>query len=78
LLLKEDIENLTVFPDYQLPKVLRDLGILEYEESLAYRVDSGIEIPRNSQEELEIRASTIHASDMLVKSINKIILISFC
>lgn len=68
---KEDIEKLTVFPDYQLPKVLRDLGIIEYEESLSRRVDNGIEIPKESREELEIRASTVHSSDVMINLINQ-------
>lgn len=69
---KEDIENLTVYADYQLPKVLRDIGILSYSDSLAKKVDAGAEIKRGSLEELEIRASTIHAADRLMKQINRI------
>lgn len=67
----EDIGELTVFADYVLPKTLRDLSILHYQNSLAERVDSGGLILANSQEELEIRASTLHASDYLLKGINK-------
>jgi len=61
----EDIGELTAFADYVLPKGLRELGILEYEKSLAERVDKQIIIPAGSQEELEIRASTIHTFEML-------------
>lgn len=67
----DDIDELTVFADYVLPKGLRDLGILVYEKSLADKVDSEQIIQAESQEEIEIRASTIHAADDLVNKINK-------
>ena len=69
----EDVDELTVFADYGLPKSLRDLEILSYESSLADRVDQHVIIPANSQEELEIRASTIHASKMLTNKINEVL-----
>jgi hypothetical protein len=68
----EDIENLTAFADYVLPKGLRSVGILEYSLDLAARVDAGILIPKNSQEELEIRASSIHSFDRLLNNINSL------
>ncbi|MBN2052538.1 hypothetical protein JW756_03470 [Candidatus Woesearchaeota archaeon] len=67
-----DINELTVFADYVLPKGLRTLGILSYEGSLAVRVDHQIPIEKHSREELEIRASTIHACKMLADKINRI------
>lgn len=67
-----DIDDLTAFADYVLPKVLRGLEILNYESELAEKVDSQKIIPKNSQEELEIRASTIHAFEMLKNEINGI------
>jgi len=66
-----DVDELTVFADYVLPKSLRDMGILIYEESLANRIDNHQLINAGSQEELEIRASTIHASKMLQDRINQ-------
>ena len=68
----DDIAKLTVYPDYQLPKVLRDMGILEYESSLAEKIDRQQEILHGSQEEMEIRASTVHASDRLIRAVNEI------
>lgn len=70
--LVEDVDELTVFADYVLPKTLRALGILKYKEGLAHKVDNQELIPQNSQEELEIRASTIHASQMLIDGINEL------
>jgi len=66
-----DINQLTVFADYKLPQALRDLGILEYSKDLAYKIDNKILIPEGSDEEIEIRAHTIYASDILCKEINK-------
>jgi len=67
-----DINKLTVFADYVLPKGLRDLGILNYAYSLAKKIDLQELIPKESRQELEIRASTIHASDRLINQINSI------
>jgi hypothetical protein len=68
----EDIDSLSVFADYVLPKGLRDLGILEYESLLSKRVDNQEIIDAGSREEIEIRASTIQASKLLVERINEI------
>jgi hypothetical protein len=68
----QDINKLTVFADYSVPKTLRGLEILVYEKSLAEKVDNQVLIPKHSLEELEIRASTIHASQMLIDKINEI------
>lgn len=65
-----EIPQLTVYADYQLPRVLRGLGILEYSRSLAEKVDNEIPIFAGSKEELEIRASTIWAAQDLVGDIN--------
>ena len=67
----EDINKLTVFADYVLPKGLRDLGIISYNDSLAKRIDKQKLIEAGSREELEIRAATVHAADLLIKEINK-------
>lgn len=66
-----DIDKLTVFADYVLPKALRDLGIFEYTKSLKDKIDNSKLIKANSRTELELRACTIHAADMLIKEINK-------
>lgn len=60
-----DIEVLTAFADYELPRVLRDLGILVYNEGLAARVDAGRLIMAGSPEEVEIRANTVWAVELL-------------
>ena len=60
-----DVDRLTVFADYKLPQALRRLGILRYHPGLAERIDARALIPPCSREEMEIRASTIQACDLL-------------
>ena len=67
----KDIGELTVFADYRLPQALRDLGILGYSSELAGKIDNFIPIPEGSDEEIEIRAHTICASDILCKEVNR-------
>lgn len=66
----EDIDQLTVFADYKLPQALRDLGVLEYSKDLANKIDNIVLIPEGSDEEVEIRAHTVYASDVLCKEVN--------
>lgn len=61
----KDLHRLTAFADYKLPQVLRHLGVLEYEESLARKVDDQVPLPSGSREEVEIRAHTILAVEGL-------------
>lgn len=61
----EDIEQLTAFADYKLPQVLRELNILHYDHELAQRVDNKEPLAPGSSEEVEIRANTILAVDLI-------------
>jgi hypothetical protein len=67
----EDIDDLTVFADYVLPVGFYEMGVFRYKPSLQDRIVSQQLIGKNSREELEIRANTIYAADLLVKEINK-------
>jgi len=60
-----DLEHLTGFADYKLPQVLRHLGILHYKPKLADLIQNLVHIPAGSPEEVEIRAATICAVEML-------------
>lgn len=64
-----NLEALTVFADYKLPQILRSYGILEYSEVLADIIDCGELIEPGSVYEVEIRASTIKAADLLKNSL---------
>lgn len=56
-----NIDQLTAFADYKVPQALRKLGILEYAQSLADKIDNMVLIEKDSREEIEIRANTIEA-----------------
>jgi len=66
----ENIGKLTVCADYILPMVLRHIGILEYSLELSGRVDKKILIPAGTAEEIEIRANTIIAVEMIKEKLN--------
>lgn len=61
----DDYEQLTAFADYKLPQVLRHHGVLEYAPALAERIDKQEALPAGSDEEIEIRAATIWACELL-------------
>lgn len=60
-----DIRCITIFADYILPAVLRNLGVLKYSSDLASVVDSNTEIAAGTEQEVEIRACTIQAVEKL-------------
>jgi hypothetical protein len=60
-----DMEKLTSFADYKLPQVLRQLGILHYARPLAQKVDQKVLLGAGSHEEVEIRANTIWAVELI-------------
>lgn len=66
-----DIGNLTCFADYRLPQLLRKAGILYFSPYLADQVDLGELIAAGSEEEIEIRAMTIYAVEMLRSMLRK-------
>jgi hypothetical protein len=60
-----DLEKLTMFADYRVPQLLRSLGILQYTVALAGKIDAKQELGAGSEEEVEIRAATVHAVERL-------------
>lgn len=60
-----DLDSLTAFADYKIPQFLRACGVLCYSSWLAERVDRGDWIAERSAEEVEIRAATVWAVDLL-------------
>jgi len=67
-----DIDQLTAFADYKLPQVLRQLGILRYTRSLAQKVDQKILLESGGPEEVEIRANTIWAVELIRQELDRI------
>jgi len=71
LIALEDLERMTAFADYIVPVALRVLGILSYSDDLEARIREGVLIARDSDEEIEIRAHTIHATALLTEAVNR-------
>lgn len=66
-----DLDQLTAYADYKLPQVLRHYNVLEYAPSLAETVDNQELIPSGSEEEIEIRANTLWACELLRRALLK-------
>jgi hypothetical protein len=67
-----DIDKLTAFADYKLPQVLRHLGIFDYSQPLEEKVDQEIYLEAGCPEEVEIRANTIWAVELIRRELERI------
>ncbi len=67
----DDPEALTIFADYIVPVALRLFGVTSYSKPLEDAIGSRRLIPRDSEEEVEIRAASIWGCDLLTKAINQ-------
>lgn len=67
----KNLDEITACADYKLPMVLRKLGILEYSKEIRDKIDNKIEILKDSEEEIEIRANTIWAVDFIKDQLKK-------
>jgi hypothetical protein len=65
------LDQLTAFADYKVPQVLRHLGILRYSPDLASRIHARDLLAPGSREEVEIRAATIWACEMLRQELSE-------
>ena len=64
------LERLTAFADYIVPVALRLLRIVDYSPDLEARINGGVLILRDSDDEIEIRAHMLYASALLTEEIN--------
>ncbi|XP_043708144.1 queuosine salvage protein-like [Telopea speciosissima] len=60
-----DIGAVTIFADYIVPAVLRNLGVLRYSSALASTIESNSEIGSGSEEEVELRACSVYAVEKM-------------
>ncbi|CDW83988.1 UNKNOWN [Stylonychia lemnae] len=67
----ENQEQLTMFADYRVPQILRHVGIFQYSEELANKIDNEIELPYSSTDEVEIRAQTVVAVEMILGKVKE-------
>lgn len=66
-----DLDRMTAFADYIVPVALRVMGILTYAPALEATIMGGGIVPRDSAEEIEIRASSLVATAQLTDAINR-------
>jgi len=65
----DDLDALTLFADNLLPHVLRTDGVLRYRPALAAIVDGRHELAAGSAAEVEVRAATVHAGELLQQAV---------
>ncbi len=68
----EDPEKLSALADYIVPAGLRLLNILSYSPALEKTIGTYQMVPRDSTQEIEIRAHTLYATALLREEINKL------
>jgi hypothetical protein len=61
----DDLDRLTMFADNLVPHVLRLDGLLTFAPQLVARIESGELIDHDSREEIEIRACSVHAVELI-------------
>ncbi len=66
----KNMDHICVFADYKLPQLLRAYGVLEYSQQLSEKVDNYELIPKESAEEIEIRAGTIWGVELVRQALN--------
>jgi len=66
-----DIDKLTMFPDYRVPQILVEVGIFEYSEDAKEIIKNKKEIPSGSKLEVEIRANTVVAVERIRETLAK-------
>lgn len=66
-----DMANITTFPDYRVPQILRHVNVMKYRTDLARKVDNLTELEKGCCHEISIRAATVVAIDDLVLKVKE-------
>ena len=69
LFLVDELSQLTICPDYQVPKALRHIGALSYSDALAECIKRGILLERDGSMEVEVRLGSVIAAELLRKAL---------
>jgi len=64
--------DFTLFADYKIPQLLQAEGVLVYSKELIDKIARESMITKDSREELEIRAFTIHAGELLLAELDSL------
>lgn len=67
---KRDINLLPIPADYQIPKMLKWMGCIEYSKELSDMIDTNTLIPKGSLMECEIRAASILACNAIADEVD--------
>jgi len=67
----DDPQKMTAFADYIVPVALRLMGMTSYSPALEKAINTYQMIPRDSRQEIEIRAHCLYATALLADEINK-------
>lgn len=67
----DDIEAITMFADYRVPQVLHYFGAIEYTPALMETLRADRMLANGSAEEVEIRAASIHAVELLKRRVRE-------
>jgi Potential Queuosine, Q, salvage protein family len=68
----DDPQKMTAFADYIVPVALRLMGMTSYSPALEHAINTFQMIPRDSPQEIEIRAHCLYATALLADEINKL------
>lgn len=68
----EDAGKMTAFADYIVPVALRLMGMTSYSPALEQAINTYQMIPRDSRQEVEIRAHSLYVTALLTEEINKL------
>ena len=69
----DSLQDLTVFADYRIPQTLSSVGIISYAPELAEDLKNGKFVDSGSRKELEIRAASVLAADLITENLKKIV-----
>jgi hypothetical protein len=65
-----DLDLMSAFADYIVPVGLRLMGMTSYTDALEARINRRDNLPRDSEEEIEIRAHALYATALLTDACN--------
>lgn len=66
-----DIDKITMFADYRVPQTLLWFGLFEYGPDLMKKLEENQILQNGDQDEVEIRACSIHAVELLKEYVTK-------
>jgi len=66
-----DIDELTIFADYRVPQMLRNLDMVTYSDELSKKIEDKVYFAEENPEVIEIRASAILTAEILKNLINE-------